>query len=137
MVSSIKSAIVLKLKEMFPLITKRYTDDNVPQNFTKPSFFVSVIDQEYSKRINNKYKGLVSYDVAYFSDKGTADIKSDCLAMQEILLRGLGTVGAFRTLDKTARITDDVLHIMFNVSYSEMISTTETKMQTQETNINN
>jgi len=134
MISEIKSAIVYKLKELYPLIINRYTDDNVPQNFKKPSFFVSVIDQEYDKRMNAKYKGLISFDVAYFSDKGVAEIKSDCLAKQEVLLREFDLVGTYRIKNKNARITDNVLHMTFDVNYSEMKVETGIPMQTQTTN---
>lgn len=136
MINEIKSAIVYKLKDIFPLITKRYTDDNVPQNFAKPSFFVSVIDQEYGKRLNIKYKGLLSYDVAYFSDKGVSDIKSDCLAKQEVLLREFDLVGTYRIKNKNARITDNVLHMTFDVNYSEMKVETPVPMQSQTTTTN-
>jgi len=136
MISEIKSAIVYKLKDVFPLITRRYTDDNVPQNFTTPSFFVSVIDQGYDKRINTKYKGLISFDVAYFSDMGVADIKSDCLAKQEVLLREFDLVGTYRIRNKNARITDNVLHMTFDVNYSEVKVEAMLPMQTQTTNTN-
>ena len=133
MISEIKSAIIYKLKEVYPLILNRYTDD-VPQNFKKPSFFVSVIDQEYDKRMNSKYKGLISFDIAYFSDKGIAEIKSDCLAKQDVLLREFDLVGTYRIKNKNARITDNVLHMTFDVSYSEMKVETMLPMQTQTTN---
>jgi hypothetical protein len=139
MINDIKSAIVYKLRDTFPLITKRYTDDNIPQNFARPSFFVSVIDQDHEKRINTKYKGLLGFDVAYFSDKGMTDIKSDCLAKQEILLREfdlIGTANKFRVLNKNARITDNVLHMTFDVYYSEMKVEPRIPMQTQATNTN-
>lgn len=134
MINDIKSAIVYKLRDAFPLITKRYTDDNIPQNFAKPSFFVSVIDQEYDKRMNSKYKGLLSFDVAYFSDKGVTEIKSDCLAKQEVLLREFDLVGTYRIKNKNARTTDNVLHMTFDVKYSEMKVQTSVPMQTQTTN---
>lgn len=136
MISDIKSAIINKLKVTYPAITKRYTDDNVPQNFAKPSFFVSVIDQDYEKRIRTKYKGLLSFDLAYFSDKDVATIKSDCLAMQETLLREFDLVGSFRIQNKNARTTDNVLHMTFDVNYSEMKVETSVPMQTQTTNTN-
>lgn len=135
MINDIKSAIINKLKETYPAITKRYTD-NVPQKFGKPSFLLSVIDQDYEKRINTKYRSMLSFDLAYFSDKDTATIKSDCLAMQESLLREFDLVGSFRIENKNARTTDDVLHMTFDVKYSEMKTETSMPMQTQKTNTN-
>lgn len=137
MISDIKSAIVYKLKELYPTC-KRYTDD-IPQKFTPPAFVIFEIDQDYRKRMHSKYNGRISFDVAYFSDKGIADIKSDCFAVQEILLQGfdiIGTISKFRILNKNARITDNVLHIIFDVNYSEMKTETVIPMQTQTTNTN-
>ena len=134
MISDIKSAIVYKLKDLFPEC-KRYTDD-IPQKFSKPAFVIFQIDQDYSKRLNSKYNGRISFDVAYFSDKGIADIKSDCFSKQEVLLRGFDTFGAFKALNKNARITDNVLHMTFDVNYSEMKVEDKVPMQAQTTNTN-
>jgi hypothetical protein len=135
MVSDIKSAIVYKLKELYPTY-KRYTDD-VPQNFVPPGFVIFEIDQDYEKRINTKYKSRIGFDVAYFSDKPTMEIKSDCLVVQEVLHREFDLVGTFRTVNKNARITDNVLHMTFDINYSEMKTETVIPMQTQTTTINN
>lgn len=139
MIAKIKQAIVYTLIESFPMITTRYTDDNIPQNFSKPSFFTSVIDQDYEKRLNIKNKGLLSFDVAYFSAEEISKIKSDCLVKQEDLLREfdlIGTVNKFRVLNKNARITDNVLHMTFDVNYSELKVESKIPMRTQETNTN-
>lgn len=137
MISDIKNAIVYKLKELYP-DCKRYTDD-IPQKFTKPAFVIFEIDHDYAKRLNAKYNGRISFDVAYFSDKPSQEIKSDCLTIQETLLREfnlIGTTNKFRVLNKNARITDNVLHMTFDVNYSEVNTTTEAKMKTQTTNTN-
>ena len=133
-IDATKNAITQKLKELYPNC-QVYTD-NVPQNFKTPAFVIYVIEQEYNKRIDNKYNGRISFDVAYFSDKGKNEIKSDCLEVQETLLREFDEVGEFRILNKNARITDNVLHITFNVSYSELKIEEFAKMQGQTTNTN-
>lgn len=134
MINEIKSAIIYKLKELYP-DCKRHTDD-IPQNFKKPAFVVFQIDQDYSKRLNTKYNGRISFDIAYFSDKSTPGIKSDCFEKQEVLLREFDYFGPFKALNKNARITDNVLHLIFDVNYSEMKVEPKTRMQTQETNTN-
>lgn len=153
MISDIKSAIVYKLKELCPEC-KRNIDD-IPQKFTKPAFVVFQIDQDYSKRLNIKYDGRISFDVAYFSDKGAEDIKLDCFAIQGTLLRGFDYITSYnevtdevtnekvlvenetyKVTNKNARITDNVLHFIIDVKYSEMKVENNTKMQTQETNTN-
>lgn len=134
MINSIKTAITQKLKELYPDF-KRYTDD-IPQKFNKPAFVISEIDQDYSKRLNRKYNGRISFDIAYFSDKPAQEIKSDCLTIQETLLREFDEFGTFKAINKNARITDNVLHMTFDVKYSEMKVTTEVQMQTLTTNTN-
>ena len=135
MISDIKSAIVYKLKDNFPLITKRYTDD-IPQKFTTPAFVIFQIDQDYRKRLNSKNNGKISFDVSYFSDKAITEIKSDCQIVQESLLREFDLIGTFRAINKNATIVDNVLHFTFDVKYSEMRVEIGTSMQTQTTTTN-
>ncbi|MDF2907473.1 MAG: hypothetical protein K0R34_2794 [Herbinix sp.] len=133
MISEIRQAIMDKLAETLPAVTRRYMD-NVPQNFKPAAFLLTVIDQEYGKRLSRKYKSTISFDLAYFSGAGSADIKSDCLAKQETLMRGFDFVGTYKVLNKTAKITDNVLHLMFDIQYSEMVPNADPLMQSQETN---
>lgn len=135
MIDDIKQAIVDKLKEIYPNITKRHTDD-IPQKFSTPAFVVFQIDQDYSKRLNNKYKGRISFDIAYYSDKPTPKIKSDCFDKQEVLLKEFDIFGAYKALNKNAQITDNVLHITFDVNYSEIKTDIGVPMQSQVTNTN-
>jgi hypothetical protein len=96
-----------------------------------------VIEQNYGKRIANKYNSTVSFDVAYFSDKGKNETKSDCQAVQVNLLRAFELVGTFRTQNLQATIVDNVLHITFDVMYSEIRKEEFPKIQefTSNTNI--
>lgn len=129
------NSIAQKLNELYP--NYQVYADNVPQNFKTPAFVIYVIEQEYNKRLDNKYNGRISFDVAYFSDKSKNEIKSNCLEVQETLLRELDEVGEFRALNKNARITDNVLHVTFNIRYSELKLGEFAKMQTQTTNTKN
>ena len=133
MISEIKQAIVNKLLEMYPTYT--IYDEDVPQNFKTPSFLLTLIEQNYGKRLDNKYNSTVSFDVAYFSDKGKNEVKSDCQAVQVNLLRAFDLVGTFRAQNLQATIVDNVLHITFDVRYSEIKTGEEIpKMQDQVTN---
>lgn len=132
MISEIKSAIAQKILEQYPSST--IYDEDIPQNFKTPSFLVTVIEQNYGKRLANKYNSTVSFDVAYFSDKGKNEIKSDCQAVQVNLLRAFDLMGGFRAQNLQATIVDNVLQITFNVNYSELKIEEFTKMQTQTTN---
>lgn len=128
MINKIKQEITNRLITTCPTIY----DEDIPQNFVTPSFLISVIEQDYEKRINLKYKSQIFFDIAYFSDKNKAEIKEDCLKMQEKLLREFDLVGGFRALSKKANITDNVLHFMFDITYSEILIETENKMETHE-----
>ena len=134
MISEIKQAIAQKILELYPSATV-YADD-IPQNFKTPSFLVTLIEQNYSKRLDNKFTSTVSLDLAYFSDKEKSDIKSDCQAVQVDILRAFEFVGSFRIQNKQATIADNVLHITFDVSYSELKIEEFAKMQKQTTNTN-
>ena len=132
MINDIKQAIADKLEELYPGYT--LYDEDIPQNFKTPSFLVTVIEQNYGKRLANKYNSTVSFDVAYFSDKGKNETNSDCHAVQVNLLRAFELVGTFRAQNLQATIVDNVLHVTFNVSYSELKIEEFAKMQTQATN---
>ena len=135
MVNSVRQAIVDKLLGLYP-VNKVYTDD-IPQNFKKPSFIIYLIDQNYGKRMNIKFKSLLSFDVAYYSNKGVTEIKSDCQNMQLALFRAFDLMGTYRVLNKNAETVDNVLHFTFDINYSEMKVEIGTPMQTQTTTINN
>ena len=132
MISEIKQAIEQKIHEQYPEAT--IYDEDIPQNFKKPSFLLTLIEQNYGKRLDNKFTGTVSLDLAYFSDKGKNEVKSDCQEVQVNLLRAFDLVGTFRAQNLQATIVDNVLHITFDVRYSEIKIERFVKMQSQSTN---
>lgn len=134
MINSIKQAIVNKLLELYPSST--IYDEDIPQNFKKPSFLIALTDQYYSKILNIKYKSLLSFDVAYFSNKEVTEIKANCLDVQLNLFRGFDLIGNYRAFNKQAIITDNVLHFTFDISYEEINLSLETKMQQPQINTN-
>ncbi|WP_027399097.1 phage tail terminator family protein [Anaerovorax odorimutans] len=134
MINDIKMSITDKLNELYS--TYKVYDEYVPSEVNAPYFIISVTNQEYKKRINQKYKSHLSFDVAFFSSESKEKIKTDCLNMQINLFRAFDLVGGYRILNKQAKITDDVLHFTFDIKYSEMVQETGTKMQSQITNKN-
>ena len=134
MISELKQAIAQEILGLYPSATV-YADD-IPQNFKKPSFLLTLIEQNYGKRLDNKFTSTVSLDLAYFSDKEKSDIKSDCQAVQVDILRAFDLVGGFRVRNLQANITDNVLHITFDVNYSELKIEEFVKMQRQTTRTN-
>lgn len=134
MISEIKQAIAQKIHEQYPSAT--IYDEDIPQNFKTPSFLVTVIEQSYGKRLADKYNSTVSFDVAYFSDKKKNEIKSDCQAVMVNLLRAFDLLDTFRARNLQANITDNVLHMTFDVNYSELKIEEFAKMRTQTTTTN-
>ena len=134
MISALKQAIVQEILGLYPSATV-YADD-IPQNFKTPSFLVTVIEQSYGKRLANKYNSTVSFDVAYFSDKGKSEIKSDCQAVMVKLIRAFDLMGGFRAQNLQATIVDNVLHITFDVMYSEIRKEEFPKIQEFTSNAN-
>jgi len=134
MINEIKQTIAQKILELYPTAT--IYDEDIPQNFKTPSFLVTVIEQSYGKRLDNKYNSTVSFDVAYFSDKGKSEIKSDCQAVMVKLIRAFDLMGGFRAQNLQATIVDNVLHITFDVMYSEIRKEEFPKIQEFTSNAN-
>ncbi|HAY3897742.1 TPA: hypothetical protein JRS25_003685 [Escherichia coli] len=133
MVSSINDEVKNKLLSIYPDIT--IYDEKVPQKFKTPSFFISIYDQDYEKRLNTKYGSTISYDVSYFPNE-EYNKNNEMYLVQENLLREFRDLGTFRALSIRANITDDVLHIIFDVKYSEMTVIDDVKMNKLESNTN-
>lgn len=134
MINNIKQAIVDKLLELYPGYI--IYDEDVPQNFKTPSFMITLIEQDYYKRLNTRFQSLLSFDVAYFSNKRITEIKEDCFDKQVSLFRNFDLIGSYRVLNKQATITDNILHFTFNINYSEARNEDFIKMQAKTTNTN-
>lgn len=132
MIVNINKSIVRKLLSLYPNIT--IYDEKVPQNFKTPSFFISTYDQDYNKRLNNKYKSTINYDISYFPNDVYKN--NEMYEVRTTLLREVRDLDEFRALNIKSNITDDVLHIMFDVNYSEMKISEEIKMQNIKVNEN-
>lgn len=132
MIVDINKAIIRKLLSLYPDIT--IYDEKIPQQFETPSFFISTYDQDYNKRINDKYNSTVNYDISYFPN---TDYKNnEMYKVRTILLRELRELEDFRAINIKSNITDEVLHIMFDVKYSEIKSKDEIKMRNIKLNEN-
>lgn len=132
MIVNINKAIAKKLLGLYPNIT--IYDEKVPQNFKTPSFFISTYDQDYNKRLNNKYKSTINYDISYFPNDVYKN--NEMYEVRTTLLREIRDLDEFRAFNIKSNITDDVLHIMFDVNYSEMKISDEIKMQNIKVNEN-
>jgi hypothetical protein len=125
MVVEIIQAIADKIKELYPSAT--IYDESVPQGFKDGSFFISVIDDSYSKSIANRFKGSVSFDLAYFPSNMN-NLNNECFQVSQNVFRAFDLLSGFRITGKTSNVTDDVLHMQFVVKYREIKIETGTKM---------
>jgi len=133
MIHSIIQAIADRLAELYPGIT--INDEDVPQNFATPSFSIYLTDQDYSKRMNVKFKSLLSFDIAYFSD-AKLNLRNDLLDVQLKLFRGFDFIETCWTRNKRMATVDKVLHFTFDLETSEIKEEISTKMSQQQTNTN-
>lgn len=105
---------------------KVYIED-VPQNFTPPSFLISFYGQNPSRGINGRFKNTVSVDVAYFPEAG-AEPNEECWKIGQDLTRELQIVD-FKISNRNLKIEDKVLHFMFDVYYREYFPDGTSHMQ--------
>lgn len=105
---------------------KVYRDD-VPQNFEQPSFLIILYDQNSTRGINGKLKNTVRVDVLYFPED-KQNYNEECWELCERLTREL-SLEDFKIKNRNSKITDSVLHFMFDVDYREYWNTDGTKMQ--------
>ena len=130
MINNVKQAIVNKLNELYPDYT--IYDEDVSEHIETPSFKITLIEQYYNKKLNTRFQSSLTFDIAYFSDKRVEEIKNDCYFVQSKLLKGFDRVGPYRIMNKQAKITDQVLHFTFNVSYTETLVEDIEKMKQLE-----
>jgi hypothetical protein len=131
MINEVKQAIKSKLLEVYPSGYTIY-DEELPVEYSKPAFYLTLVNQNYNRRMNNKYTSLLSFDLAYYSNSGT--VRTDCLHIQQELLQAFHVIGAYRVLNRNAKITNNVLHITFDIRCSEVVQEDGILMQQQQTN---
>lgn len=124
MINKLYQDITVGLKKIKPCTI--YQED-VPQRFKKPSFLLTFYDQNPSRGINGRLKNTVRVDVLYFPEDED-NYNSECWALSQNLTREL-QLEDFKIRNRNLKITDKVLHFMFDVDYREYRNTDETKMQ--------
>lgn len=132
MINEIYRSIAMGLKRIKGCTV--YMED-VPQNFTQPSFLIELYDQNPSKGINGCLNNTVRVDVHYFPED-KREKNEECWEMGQGLMREL-RIDGFKIKSRNLKITDGVLHFMFDVCYRECLEDTAPAMQTmsQKTNI--
>lgn len=132
MIENLYKSIAAGLKTVSPC--KVYVED-VPQNFTRPSFLVTFYDQNPSREINGKLKNTVRVDVSYFPESVKEPFR-ECWLIGEDLSREFQVRG-FKIRNRNIKIVDKVLHFMFDADYREYLPDGTPQMQdmSQKTDI--
>ena len=80
-----------------------------------------------------------SFDVQYFPGEELQNRRKECEKVKQEMLRGFDVISAdgisFYVKEKNANVTDDVLHLLFSVSYVEYREPAQPKMEELDKNI--
>lgn len=106
--------------------------EDVPQKFNTPSFMVTLYDQNPSKGINNRMKNSVRVDVYYFP-ADEISYQEECWTVGQDLQREF-RLASFKLKNRNLKITDKVLHFLFDVDYQEFLPEDAQTMQTMSQN---
>lgn len=124
MIEKLYKNIAAGLRQVRPY--KVYIED-VPQNFTQPSFLIAFYGQDPSGGINGRLKNTVNVDISYFPES-SPDVNEECLRVGQDLARELW-VKDFKIRNRNLKIVDNVLHFMFDVDYREYLPDGTPQMQ--------
>ena len=123
MISKLYESIAAGLKAV-----RDYTiyQEDVLEEFVRPSFMVTFYDQSPTRGINGRLKNSVSVDVLYFPEDED-NYQEECWSINEELNREF-RVPEFKIKNRNSKITDKVLHFMFDVDYREFRDSDAVKM---------
>lgn len=124
MINELYKAIAAGLRSVKSCTVYR---EDVPENFVTPSFMVTLYDQNPSCGINGRLKNSVRVDVLYFPEN-EVDYQEECWTVGESLRREFQPAG-FKIKNRNMKITDKVLHFLFDVDYTECREESDVKMQ--------
>lgn len=139
----VEKYLILEMKEVIKNtlidVFKSFTiyDEKLPEIYETPSFVIMVTNQEYSKRMNNRYKNVVSFEITYYSNEDFTNLKADCFEVHRELVRVFDIIRTYRVINKKSSITDNVLHFTFDIETFEKKVEETVKMQDQQLRTNN
>lgn len=108
--------------------------EDVPQDFRTPCFMITFYDQNPSRGINGRLKNSVRVDLLYFPEDET-NYQEECWSVGQSLQREFQPAG-FKIKNRNMKITDKVLHFLFDVDYREYKESIEIKMTELSGNTN-
>lgn len=132
MINDIRQAIAEKLLQLYPDYIC-YTEE-VPQDINPPAFSIMVVEHEYAKQLNTRFKGRISFEVTYYPSNASTGLLSDCINVQEVLMRNFNSIGNLRVNNRKAQIKENKLHLVIEFIYIEVIAEEqEATMRSQTT----
>jgi len=131
-------AIAAECRSVVPELKKIYRD-NIPQNADGPFILVLITDTDTRRCLANRQRVKQSFDVQYFPGEELQNRRKECEKVKQEMLQGFDVISAddisFYVKEKNANVTDDVLHLLFSVSYVEYREPAQPKMEELDKNI--
>ena len=138
MVDILYKAIAAECRSSVPELKKIYRD-NIPQNMEVPCILVEITETAANRRLAERQRIKQNFDVQYFPAEESENRRKECEKVKHEMLRRFDVISAdgfsFYVRNKNASIVDDVLHLMFDVSYTEYEEKVIPKMEEMNTNI--
>lgn len=138
MVESLYKAIAAECRSSVPELKKIYRD-NIPQNMEFPCILVEIMETTANRRLSERQRIKQNFDVQYFPGDESENRRKECEKVKQKMLRRFDVVSAdgisFYVRNKNASIVDDVLHLLFDVTYTEYEKKEIPKMEEMNTNI--
>ena len=138
MVESLYKAIAAECRSSVPELKKIYRD-NIPQNMEFPCILVEITETTAKRRLSERQRIKQNFDVQYFPGNESENRRKECEKVKQKMLRRFDVISAdgisFYVRNKNASIVDDVLHLMFYVTYTEYEKKEIPKMEEMNTNI--
>lgn len=118
---------------------KRVYRDNIPQNTELPFVLVLITNTESNRCLAGNQRVKQSFDVQYFPTAEIQDRRKECEKVKQEMLRRFDLISvdgvSFYVREKNTNVTDDVLHFLFSVTYTELKEATEPRMEEMKTNV--
>ena len=138
MVESLYKAIAAECRSSVPELKKIYRD-NIPQIMEFPCILVEIRETTAYRRLSERQRIIQNFDVQYFPGNESENRRKECEKVKQKMLRRFDVVSAdgisFYVRNKNASIVDDVLHLLFDVTYTEYEKKEIPKMEEMNTNI--
>ena len=138
MVESLYKAIAEECRSSVPELKKIYRD-NIPQNMEFPCILVEIVETTAKRRLSERQRIKQNFDVQYFPGDESENRRKECEIVKQEMLRRFDVISAdgisFYVRNKSASIVDDVLHLIFDVTYTEYEEKEIPKMEEMNTNI--